>query len=83
MRVRYIVAGVLIYAVSVVSGTAHAATRAEQTAACKGDALKYCTFSIPNEKKIAACLEAKKDKISPACRAMIEPPKPAHKKKKS
>ena len=48
-----------------------AATREEQTAACKGDALKFCALSIPNEKKIAACLQSKRDKLSPACKAMF------------
>ncbi|MCH4090804.1 hypothetical protein [Acetobacter sp.] len=57
---------------SVVSPTVVlAATREEQTAACKGDALKLCAFSIPNEKKIAACLQAKRDRLSPACKAMF------------
>ena len=49
----------------------HAATREEQTAACKGDALKLCMLAIPNEQKIAACLESKRDKLSPACKAMF------------
>ncbi|AQS86407.1 hypothetical protein A0U92_10005 [Acetobacter aceti] len=61
--------GLLVSAVS--PGAAFAATREEQTAACKGDALKFCAFSIPNEKKIAACLQSKRDKLSPACKAMF------------
>lgn len=61
--------GLLVSAVS--PTTVFAATREEQTEACKGDALKFCALSIPNEKKIASCLQAKRDKLSPACKAMF------------
>lgn len=53
--------------------------RKKQTAACKGDALKLCALAIPNEKKITSCMERKKDKLSPQCRAFFD--KPAGKKK--
>ncbi|WP_242010516.1 hypothetical protein [Acetobacter musti] len=56
--------------------------REQQTAACKGDALKLCTLSIPNEKKIASCLQSKRDKLSPACKAYF-PEKKSSKGKKS
>ncbi|MFT8419555.1 MAG: hypothetical protein ABF636_12110 [Acetobacter sp.] len=52
--------------------------REQQTKACKGDALRLCALAIPNEKKIAACMERKKDKLSPACRAYFtDTPAPA------
>ncbi|MFT8775811.1 MAG: hypothetical protein ABF893_04030 [Gluconacetobacter liquefaciens] len=54
-------------------GTAHAASREEQSAACRGDAIKLCTFAIPNEDKITACMKKKVDQLSPRCRAMFEP----------
>lgn len=41
--------------------------RDRQTKACKGDALRLCALAIPNEKKIAACMARKKEKLSPAC----------------
>ncbi len=41
--------------------------REQQTRACKGDALRLCALAIPNEKKIAACMARKKDKLSTAC----------------
>nr|WP_242010090.1 hypothetical protein [Acetobacter conturbans] len=68
-----------MFTLTLTSSPASAATRAQQTAACKGDALKLCTFSIPNEKKIAACLQSKRDQLSPACKAMF--PDPAARKK--
>ena len=54
--------------------------RQQQTEACKGDALKLCALAIPNEKKITACMERKKDKLSPKCRAFFDN-KPASGKK--
>ncbi|GAN70525.1 hypothetical protein ASY01nite_06520 [Acetobacter syzygii] len=57
---------------------AHADTaREQQTKACKGDALRLCALAIPNEKKITACMERKKDKLSPACRVYFKDT-PAH-----
>ena len=67
-------------------GSAHAATRKEQSAACRGDAIKLCTFAIPNEDKITACMKKKIDQLSPRCRAMFEPAgkkKPRQSKAKS
>ncbi|WP_246495227.1 hypothetical protein [Ameyamaea chiangmaiensis] len=65
----WVVAGFAAFA----SGAAHAATRAEQTAACRGDAIRLCTFAIPNVAKITACMEQKIDRLSPRCRAMFKP----------
>lgn len=58
--------------------------REQQTKACKGDALRLCALAIPNEKKIAACMARKKEKLSPACRVYFKdtPPPPAKTKAK-
>ncbi|GBQ31541.1 hypothetical protein AA13594_2103 [Gluconacetobacter azotocaptans DSM 13594] len=48
-----------------------APTREDQSAACRGDAIKLCAFAIPNERKVQACMEKKIDKLSPRCRAMF------------
>ncbi|GAA4501645.1 hypothetical protein [Gluconacetobacter tumulicola] len=66
--------------------TAHAASREEQSAACRGDAIKLCTFAIPDEDKVTACMKKKVDQLSPRCRAMFEPAgkkKPRHGRAKS
>lgn len=52
---------------------ASAASRDAQKAACQGDAIRLCTFAIPNETKITACMKKKLDQLSPKCRAMFEP----------
>ncbi len=58
--------------------------RDRQTKACKGDALRLCALAIPNEKKIAACMARKKEKLSPACREYFKdtPAPPAKTKAK-
>lgn len=51
----------------------HAAetTRAREAHACEKDAFKFCGNDIPNKKKIAACLQANREQLRPACRAMF------------
>lgn len=60
---------------------ASAATKDEQAAACRGDAVRLCTFAIPNEAKITACMKKKIDQLSPRCRAMFDPQKKTKSKK--
>ncbi len=58
---------------------ASAATRDEQTKACRGDAMRLCMAEIPNEQKITACMKSKLDQLSPGCRAMFgNQAKPKH-----
>jgi hypothetical protein len=58
----------------VLSSTAFAATRDEQTAACKGDAIRYCASHIPNKQKITACMKEHFQQLSPGCKAMFKQP---------
>ncbi|WGS53491.1 hypothetical protein LFL96_20740 [Paraburkholderia sp. D15] len=51
---------------------ASAASRDEQTKACRGDAMHFCAADIPNEDKITACMKQHVDELSPACRAMFK-----------
>ncbi|KXU88739.1 hypothetical protein CI15_10565 [Paraburkholderia monticola] len=54
------------------SAAARAASRDEQTHACRGDAIHFCAGEIPNEEKITACMKRHIDELSPACRAMFK-----------
>jgi hypothetical protein len=36
--------------------------------------LSLCFFEIPNEDRIVACLNRKRDRLSQACRNVIDPP---------
>ncbi|MBV1829766.1 hypothetical protein HNW77_01155 [Komagataeibacter sp. AV436] len=49
-------------------------TRAREAHACENDAFKFCGRDIPNKKKIAACLQANRERLRPACRAMFPAP---------
>jgi hypothetical protein len=46
---------------------------AQERSACMGDAFRFCGFDIPDVPKIEACLNSKKDQLSPACRAEFKP----------
>jgi hypothetical protein len=67
--------------VILLTGTALAATRDEQTAACKGDAIRYCAADIPNEQKITVCMKAHLEQLSPECKAMFKQPASSKHKK--
>jgi len=54
------------------AATSNAASRDEQTKACRGDAMHFCAADIPNEDKITACMKQHVDELSPACRAMFK-----------
>ena len=52
--------------------SANAATREEQTKACRRDALHFCIVDVPNREKIIACMRRHLDELTPACRAMFD-----------
>lgn len=54
------------------AAAAHAASRDEQTKACRGDAMHFCATDIPNEDKITACMKQHVNELSPRCRAMFK-----------
>ena len=43
----------------------------EARRACTPDVLRLCGEFIPNADKITACLKAKKNQLSPACKAVF------------
>ncbi|WP_453999035.1 hypothetical protein [Afipia felis] len=68
-RISSLAALALIAFMSV--GTAHAAGTPEQRRACRADAKKFCGQYIPNVKRITACMEANKQRLTPHCRAQF------------
>ena len=50
---------------------ASAETEAERRA-CTGDAFQFCSRYIPSRDRVAACLARNIDRISYACRAVME-----------
>ena len=45
----------------------------EQEQACTGDAFRLCSAEIPDVGRVTACMVAKKDQLSPPCRAQFRP----------
>ena len=44
----------------------------DQREACMGDALKFCAPYVPDHARIAACLEANRNQITPQCRGVLD-----------
>ncbi|MFM0206714.1 hypothetical protein PQQ96_04840 [Paraburkholderia sediminicola] len=68
------IAALLVASLAALSAVtaANAATRDEQTKACRRDALHFCIVDVPNREKIIACMKRHLDELSPACRAMFD-----------
>ncbi len=47
--------------------------RSQQQAACEDDAYRLCPDEIPDEARVASCMERQKSKLSPGCRAFFRP----------
>jgi uncharacterized protein YdeI (BOF family) len=45
---------------------------AEEQAACRGDAIRFCASHAGNQPAMRQCLAANKARLSPACRAVVE-----------
>ncbi|HEY4294892.1 MAG TPA: hypothetical protein VGM85_00305 [Paraburkholderia sp.] len=71
MKRSYCLLAASLFALGVAT-SASAASRDEQSKACRGDALHFCAADIPNEAKITACMKQHIDELSPACRAMFK-----------
>ena len=48
------------------------AASSQEQAACRSDAMKMCSSHIGKPAEMNACLKANKDKLSEACRKVVE-----------
>jgi hypothetical protein len=66
----------LIVAVCLASSAALAQTYPQENStedrACRGDARRFCKDDIPDQFKVGSCLQMNKDKLSRACKAVID-----------
>ena len=66
----------LVLAVFLVSSAAMAQTYPEQNTpedrACRGDARRFCKDDIPDQFKVGSCLQAHQDKLTRACKTVLE-----------
>jgi hypothetical protein len=40
--------------------------------ACRGDAHRFCRDALPDEFRVASCLQEHRDRLSRACRAVLD-----------
>jgi hypothetical protein len=45
---------------------------AAEDRACRGDAHRFCREDIPDEFRVASCLQTHREQISRACRSVLE-----------
>ena len=67
----------LFFALFMMSSAAFAQTQYPQEntpedRACRADARRFCKDDIPDQFKVGSCLQAHKDKLTHACRTVIE-----------
>jgi erythromycin esterase-like protein len=69
--IKSLVFALAIAGMSASAVTAYAAT-AEEQAACRSDAIKYCSAHIGKPDEMGKCLEEHKADLSEACRKVVE-----------
>jgi hypothetical protein len=66
----------LILAVFLTSSAALAQTYPQENTpedrACRGDARRFCKDDIPDQFKVGSCLQMNKEKLTRACKTMLE-----------
>jgi len=67
----------LFFAIVLMSGAALAQApypheNTPEDRACRGDARRFCREDIPDQFRIGSCLQAHRDRLSRACRNVLE-----------
>lgn len=62
----------LVLSASLVPEPAAAQFTAAQKAACGADAKRFCSRSLSNSQKLAACMQANASRLSSRCRAAMK-----------
>jgi hypothetical protein len=66
----------LVLAVFLTSSAALAQTYPQENTpedrACRGDARRFCKDDIPDQFKVGSCLQMNKEKLTRACKTMLE-----------
>jgi hypothetical protein len=69
--IRSVIFALALAGVSAAAATAEAATKQEQ-AACRADAMKFCSDHVGKPSEMNACLRDNKQSLSQACREVVE-----------
>jgi hypothetical protein len=65
------------------AGPARAQGTVDQQQACTPDAMSLCGDFIPDGDRVKACLQRKRQSLSPACRAAIESESPRARRRRN
>jgi len=68
-----IIASVLLSMIGWVPASAQESYSYEEQEACTVDAFRLCSDKIPDIPRITACMQAKRDQLSPRCAKMFAP----------
>jgi hypothetical protein len=72
MKKLALILGLTVFSLNVVYAAAPSPdATAEEQAACRSDAIKFCFFKIPNGEALRKCLRDKKPKLSQRCQALL------------
>jgi hypothetical protein len=75
MHIKQALALAVLFLSIPASAFAQSDLRAQQQAACEDDANRLCPDEIPDEARVTNCMARQKARLSPACRAMFDPPR--------
>ncbi len=69
-------AAVVLAVAVLVPAPGRAASQSDEDA-CRPDVFRLCLSAIPDETAIVTCLNAHMSTLGPACRAVLDPPRPS------
>ncbi len=76
-RLQFILAASVVSMIGVAPASSAGYSYEEQEA-CTGDAFRLCSDYIPDIPRITACMQAKRDQLSPGCARMFESGRERH-----
>jgi hypothetical protein len=77
-KLRMILALPVLALLSVLPALGEESYSYEEQEACTTDAFRLCSDLIPDIPRITACMQAKKDQLSPKCAKMFAPGRDRH-----
>jgi hypothetical protein len=77
-RLQLIIASSLLSIIGIAPASSEEGYSYEEQEACTGDAFRLCSEFIPDISRITACMEAKRDQLSPRCAKMFDTGRERH-----
>ncbi len=63
---------VLMLSGATLAQTSYPQENSREDRACRGDAQRFCKNDIPDQFRVGSCLQAHRERLSRACRAVLE-----------